>query len=98
MLAQLQYWLYEQLGVRCSVWPERCMDRASVRPSLHTSHLTRHTPQGLHMENEAQTSSVDLSTNDLAARITELAGHLNAANHRWLMLMAEFDRRDGWSG
>jgi hypothetical protein len=49
------------------------------------------------METEAQTSSVDLSTRDLAARITELAGHLNAANHRWLMLIAEFDRRNGWS-
>src|SRR3954470_22187794 len=50
-----------------------------------------------HMEIEAQSSSVDLSTNDLAAQITELAGHLNAANHRWLMLIAEFDRRNGWS-
>jgi hypothetical protein len=49
------------------------------------------------MEIEAQSSSVDLSTNDLAAQITELAGHLNAANHRWLMLIAEFDRRTGWS-
>ena len=37
------------------------------------------------------------STVDLAARITELAGHLNAANHRWLVLIAEFDRRQGWS-
>ncbi|MBB6093651.1 hypothetical protein HNQ60_002532 [Povalibacter uvarum] len=34
---------------------------------------------------------------DLAAEITELTGHLNAANHRWLMLIAEFDRREGWS-
>src|SRR4051812_38034258 len=49
------------------------------------------------MEIEAQSSSVDLSTNDLAAQIIELAGHLNAANHRWLMLIAEFDRRNGWS-
>ena len=28
----------------------------------------------------------------LAAQITELAGHLNAGNHRFLMLIAEFDR------
>lgn len=34
---------------------------------------------------------------DLAAQITELAGHLNAANYRFLMLIAEFDRRNGWS-
>src|SRR5512134_1735461 len=38
-----------------------------------------------------------VSTADLAAQITELAGHLNAANRRWLALIAEFDRRQGWS-
>ncbi len=35
---------------------------------------------------------------ELEARITELAGHLNAAQHRWLLLIAEFDRRRGWAG
>ena len=34
---------------------------------------------------------------ELAAQITELAGHLNAANYRWLMLIGEFDRREGWA-
>src|ERR1700756_4521203 len=38
-----------------------------------------------------------LSLRELAAQITELAGHLNAANYRWLSLIAEFDRRHGWS-
>ena len=38
-----------------------------------------------------------LSIRELEAQITELAGHLNAANHRWLVLIAEFDRRNGWS-
>jgi hypothetical protein len=38
-----------------------------------------------------------LSIPELEAAITELAGHLNAANYRWLMLIAEFDRRSGWS-
>jgi hypothetical protein len=38
-----------------------------------------------------------LSTPELVAAITELAGHLNAANCRWLALIAEFDRRKGWS-
>ena len=33
----------------------------------------------------------------LEAQITELAGHLNAGNHRFLVLIAEFDRRNGWS-
>ncbi len=37
------------------------------------------------------------SLQELAAQITELAGHLNAANYRWLSLIAEFDRRHGWS-
>ena len=37
------------------------------------------------------------SLDELEAEITELAGHLNAAQHRWLMLIAEFDRRNGWS-
>ena len=34
---------------------------------------------------------------ELAAEICTLAGHINAANHRFLELIAEFDRRNGWS-
>ena len=34
----------------------------------------------------------------LGERITLLAGQINAANHRLLKLIAEFDRRKGWSG
>lgn len=45
----------------------------------------------------ADAPSSGLSIRDLEAKITELAGHLNAANHRWLLLIAEFDRRRGWS-
>jgi hypothetical protein len=45
----------------------------------------------------ANTDFASLSNEALASRITELAGHLNAANHRWLVLIAEFDRREGWS-
>jgi hypothetical protein len=37
------------------------------------------------------------SIENLKNEITRLAGHLNAANHRFLMLIAEFDRREGWS-
>ena len=33
----------------------------------------------------------------LEAEITELAGHLAAAECRWLLLIAEFDRRRGTS-
>src|SRR3984885_10369948 len=38
-----------------------------------------------------------LTPRELEAQITELAGHLNAANYRWLSLIAEFDRRHGGS-
>ncbi len=34
---------------------------------------------------------------ELAKEICTLSGHLNAANHRWLVLIAEYDRRNGWS-
>ena len=34
---------------------------------------------------------------ELAAEICTLAGHINAAHHRWLVLIAEFDQRTGWS-
>ncbi|HEX6997678.1 MAG TPA: DUF222 domain-containing protein [Gammaproteobacteria bacterium] len=33
----------------------------------------------------------------LGAEITELWGHINAATHRFLELVAEFDRREGWA-
>ena len=39
----------------------------------------------------------DLSTLELTNRITELAGHLNAGTYRWLVLIAEFDRRGAWN-
>jgi phage gp46-like protein len=38
-----------------------------------------------------------VTTPDLIDQITELAGHLNAANARWLSLIAEFDRREAWA-
>jgi Domain of unknown function (DUF222)/HNH endonuclease len=37
------------------------------------------------------------SLDELEAQITALAGQLNAANFRWLTLIAEFDRRHGWA-
>ncbi len=44
---------------------------------------------------EGEFSSV--STPDLVDQITTLAGHLNAANARFLALIAELDRRRGWA-
>ena len=37
------------------------------------------------------------STHELEDQIIELAGHLNAANYRFLAVLAEFDRRKGWN-
>jgi hypothetical protein len=37
------------------------------------------------------------SIDELVSEICTLAGHINAANHRFLILIAEFDRRHGWS-
>ena len=34
----------------------------------------------------------------LCNEITTLAGHLNAANYRFLKLLDEFDRHEGWAG
>ena len=44
---------------------------------------------------EGDFSSV--STPELVEQITTLAGHLNAANGRFLVLIAELDRRRGWA-
>ena len=41
--------------------------------------------------------SIERSIDELANEICPLAGHINAANHRFLALIAEFDRRNGWS-
>jgi 5-methylcytosine-specific restriction endonuclease McrA len=38
----------------------------------------------------------ELPIEELEEQITELAGHLNAAHYRWLLLIREFDRRVGW--
>ena len=48
------------------------------------------------MDGASTATETGLPIRELEARITELAGHLNAANHRWLRLIAEFDRRQGW--
>jgi hypothetical protein len=45
----------------------------------------------------ASANSATVSLAELEAQITELAGHLNAANYRWLTLIGEFDRRHGWA-
>jgi hypothetical protein len=41
-------------------------------------------------------SSPELSVDELGERIVELAGRLAAATSRWLVLVAEFDAREGY--
>jgi hypothetical protein len=40
----------------------------------------------------------DLGVRRVESELVELAGHLAAATCRFLQLLAEFDRRDGWAG
>ena len=42
--------------------------------------------------------NADDSNDELADKITTLAGHINAANYRFLKMIAEFDRRVAWEG
>ncbi len=39
-----------------------------------------------------------LSSLELENELLTLTGHLNAATHRWLVLLAEFDTRNAWNG
>src|ERR1700676_5287665 len=45
----------------------------------------------------ASSVAAAISLEELEAQITALAGQLNAATYRWLVLIAEFDRRLGWA-
>src|SRR5688572_6400121 len=49
------------------------------------------------MERPMDSDFSAVSTPDLVTEITTLAGHLNAANARFLALLAELDRRRGWA-
>jgi hypothetical protein len=49
------------------------------------------------MDGGSSAVCASISLAELEAQITELAGQLNAANYRWLALIAEFDRRQGWA-
>ena len=47
---------------------------------------------------ESSNDSFAETVDELADQITTLAGQINAANYRFLKLIAEFDRRQAWSG
>src|SRR5687767_4345744 len=60
---------------------------AAVRSKNHSRRNAALETSGTHVETIA----------GLEAQITELVGRLNSANHRLLVLLAEFDRRKGWA-
>jgi hypothetical protein len=49
------------------------------------------------LEASTAPAALPVPLRELESQIIELVGHLNAANHRFLQLVAEFDRRNGWS-
>lgn len=51
---------------------------------------------GVAAPNRVSADASELPLERLEAEITTLAGHLAAATCRWLVLVAEFDRREGW--
>jgi hypothetical protein len=46
---------------------------------------------------DAERAAYRAETDRLASELTELAGQLNAGNYRFLVLLAQFDQRKGWS-
>src|ERR671923_3008788 len=46
---------------------------------------------------EAAMRLQDMPLEQLESEITELAAHINAATCRWLLLIGEHDRREGWA-
>ena len=53
------------------------------------------------MDTAASTACAQIdprAVSELEAEITTLAAHLNAASYRFLVLSADFDRREGWGG
>ena len=46
---------------------------------------------------DVSSAASGLSLAELTAEICCMAGHLNAATYRWLALIAELDRRQGWA-
>jgi len=50
------------------------------------------------MESDVVRAQRVAAIEQLARKITEFTGHMNAATHHWLMMIAEFDRLKGWSG
>ena len=51
-----------------------------------------------HDDSAVAEAEPEIPLGQLEAEICELAGHLAAGECRWLLLLSEFDRREGWAG
>ncbi|MFT4764238.1 MAG: hypothetical protein ACI9OH_001332 [Oleispira sp.] len=54
--------------------------------------------ESIHYNDQPDLENFGESNEQLENQITTLAGQINAANYRFLKLIAEFDRRQAWSG
>ena len=54
--------------------------------------------EGINENLSEYSSSIEETNEQLENQITTLAGQINAATYRFLKLIAEFDRRQAWSG
>jgi len=52
---------------------------------------------GIHRRRRRHPRQSSRAVEELALKITEFAGHVNAAMYHWLMMIAEFDRLQGWA-
>ena len=84
--------------------PVRDVDRpgaGAVYPSPDTDarvpDVDARIPDPTTPERMAVRAGEDQAIESLEAEITELWGHINAATARFLSLLAEFDRREGWA-
>jgi hypothetical protein len=79
------------------------MDSADVgqmvshRESLPASESRTSQVSPRQFRTDAERAAYRAETDRLASELTELAGQLNAANYRFLALLAQFDQRNGWS-
>ena len=74
----------------------------TVRPSRHAVEQIFDIPWRRPVSTPIDTLSPDplqnLSTRELETELLTLAGHVAAAQCRFLLLLAEYDRRGGWAG
>jgi uncharacterized protein DUF222 len=71
----------------------RALSRDSVRRRGTLSNMCS---MQLMSRTDADAESIDRSLDDLERDICELGAHIEAATCTWLLLLAEFDEREGW--